>query len=76
MLIVDEIQTGVGATGNFWAHEHWDFQNPPDMVTSSKKPQAAGRYLHDPALRPDRPNRQFNTRMGDPSSALLFPTIY
>lgn len=22
-LIVDEVQTGVCATGKFWAHEHW-----------------------------------------------------
>ena len=23
LLIVDEVQTGVGATGKFWAHDHW-----------------------------------------------------
>jgi len=23
-MIVDEVQTGVGATGKYWAHEHWD----------------------------------------------------
>lgn len=23
LFIVDEVQTGVGATGKFWAHEHW-----------------------------------------------------
>jgi 4-aminobutyrate aminotransferase/(S)-3-amino-2-methylpropionate transaminase len=42
LFIVDEVQTGVGATGKFWAHEHWGLSSPPDMVTFSKKAQAAG----------------------------------
>ena len=42
LLIVDEVQTGVGATGKFWAHEHWNMDEPPDMVTFSKKAQTAG----------------------------------
>ena len=25
-MIVDEVQTGVAATGKFWAHEHWDLE--------------------------------------------------
>lgn len=76
MLIVDEVQTGVGATGKFWAHEHWNLSSPPDMVTFSKKAQAAGFYFGDAGLRPDKPYRQFNTWMGDPVRALLFKAIY
>ncbi|KAH6636249.1 aminotransferase class-III-domain-containing protein [Chaetomium tenue] len=75
LLIVDEVQTGVGATGRFWAHEHWDLPHPPDMVTFSKKAQTAGYYFGDPALRPNKPYRQFNTWMGDPARALLFRAI-
>ena len=75
LLIVDEVQTGVGATGRFWAHEHWDLPEPPDMVTFSKKAQTAGYYFGDPALRPNKPYRQFNTWMGDPARALLFRAI-
>jgi 4-aminobutyrate aminotransferase/(S)-3-amino-2-methylpropionate transaminase len=75
LLIADEVQTGVGATGKFWAHEHWNLQDPPDMVTFSKKAQAAGYYFGDPALRPNKPYRQFNTWMGDPSKAILFRGI-
>ena len=75
LLIVDEVQTGVGATGRFWAHEHWDLPDPPDMVTFSKKAQTAGYYFGDPALRPNKPYRQFNTWMGDPARALLFRAI-
>lgn len=75
LLIVDEVQTGVGATGKFWAHEHWDLPSPPDIVTFSKKAQTAGYYFGDPALRPNKPYRQFNTWMGDPARALLFRAI-
>jgi 4-aminobutyrate aminotransferase/(S)-3-amino-2-methylpropionate transaminase len=32
LLIVDEVQTGMGATGTFWAHESWGLEDPPDMV--------------------------------------------
>lgn len=76
LLIVDEVQTGIGATGRFWAHEHWGLESPPDMVTFSKKAQAAGFFYADPALRPAQPYRQFNTWMGDPVRALLFRGIF
>ncbi|KAI2468550.1 4-aminobutyrate aminotransferase [Annulohypoxylon bovei var. microspora] len=75
LLIVDEVQTGVGATGKFWAHSHWDLPSPPDMVTFSKKAQTAGYYYGDPSLRPNKPYRQFNTWMGDPARAILFRAI-
>ncbi|KAK2875612.1 hypothetical protein FQN49_001572 [Arthroderma sp. PD_2] len=75
LLIVDEVQTGVGATGKFWAHEHWNLSTPPDIVTFSKKAQAAGYYFGNPALRPNKPYRQFNTWMGDPARALIFRAI-
>ncbi|KAH6642530.1 aminotransferase class-III-domain-containing protein [Boeremia exigua] len=75
LLIVDEVQTGVGATGKFWAHDHWNLSSPPDMVTFSKKAQTAGYYYGNDALRPNKPYRQFNTWMGDPARALLFRAI-
>lgn len=75
MFIVDEVQTGVGATGKFWAHDHWNLADPPDMVTFSKKAQTAGYYFANPDLRPNKPYRQFNTWMGDPARAILFRAI-
>lgn len=75
LMIVDEVQTGVGATGKFWAHEHWNMSEPPDMVTFSKKAQTAGYYFGDPELRPNKPYRQFNTWMGDPARGILFRGI-
>lgn len=66
-LIVDEVQTGAGATGTFWAHEQWGLgpDNGPDMVTFSKKMQLGGYYLHKDFL-PDLPYRIYNTWLGDP----------
>jgi 4-aminobutyrate aminotransferase / (S)-3-amino-2-methylpropionate transaminase len=75
LMIVDEVQTGVGATGKFWAHEHWGLTDPPDMVTFSKKAQTAGYYYGRDDLRPNKPYRQFNTWMGDPARAILFRAI-
>ncbi|KAH7073688.1 aminotransferase class-III-domain-containing protein [Paraphoma chrysanthemicola] len=75
LFIVDEVQTGVGATGKFWAHEHWNLSTPPDMVTFSKKAQTAGYYFGNNDLRPNKPYRQFNTWMGDPARAILFREI-
>jgi 4-aminobutyrate aminotransferase/(S)-3-amino-2-methylpropionate transaminase len=72
-FIVDEVQTGAGATGKFWAHEHWNLSSPPDMVTFAKKMQASGFY-HNIEYRPSAPYRNFNTWMGDPVRALQLDT--
>ena len=34
LLIVDEVQSGMGRTGKWWAIEHWDVE--PDIVVSAK----------------------------------------
>ncbi|HMV65843.1 MAG TPA: aminotransferase class III-fold pyridoxal phosphate-dependent enzyme [Myxococcota bacterium] len=64
-FIVDEVQTGLGATGRMWAHEAWGLPEPPDVVTFSKKMQLGGFYLRD-ELFPAEPYRIFNTFLGDP----------
>jgi 4-aminobutyrate aminotransferase/(S)-3-amino-2-methylpropionate transaminase len=46
------VQTGGGPTGKFWAHEHWNLDTPPDIVTFSKKLQAAG-FFHNLQYRPN-----------------------
>jgi len=70
-LIVDEVQTGFGATGKFWGHEHWDLPSAPDIVTFSKKAQTAGYFFSDDHLRPDKAYRQFNTWMGDAARIIM-----
>jgi len=40
LLIFDEVQTGVGLTGKFWAYENFD--TVPDMISFGKKMQVCG----------------------------------
>ncbi len=39
MFIMDEVQTGVGLTGKFWAHEYFV---KPDIISFGKKTQVCG----------------------------------
>ena len=39
MLIIDEVQTGLGMTGKMWAHQHYC---EPDMIAFGKKMQVCG----------------------------------
>lgn len=43
-LLIDEVQTGGGATGKMWCHEHFNLESPPDIVTFSKKMLTGGFY--------------------------------
>ena len=67
-FIVDEVQTGLGATGTFWAHEQWHLHEPPDIVTWSKKFQLGGLHLRKEFM-PEESYRLFNTFLGDPLRA-------
>jgi L-lysine 6-transaminase len=40
LFILDEVQTGVGLTGKFWAYEHMDMI--PDIICFGKKSQVCG----------------------------------
>ncbi len=40
LFIMDEVQTGVGLTGTFWAHEQYGVQ--PDIISFGKKMQVCG----------------------------------
>jgi L-lysine 6-transaminase len=47
LFILDEVQTGVGLTGRFWAHEHHGVK--PDIISFGKKTQVCG-ILAGPVL--------------------------
>lgn len=64
-FIVDEVQTCGGSTGGWWAHEAWGLDEPPDIVTFSKKLQLGGYFCRE-ELHPAEPLRIFNTFLGDP----------
>ncbi|MFC1480635.1 L-lysine 6-transaminase [Candidatus Neomarinimicrobiota bacterium] len=42
ILIYDEVQTGVGITGTFWAHEQFGPDARPDVLAFGKKSQVCG----------------------------------
>lgn len=71
LLILDEVQTGLGATGKLWAHEYFNLTSPPDLVTFSKKFQAAGFFYGNPQIMPKDASRMYNTWTGDPARVLI-----
>ncbi|XP_077980358.1 4-aminobutyrate aminotransferase, mitochondrial-like [Glandiceps talaboti] len=73
-FIVDEVQTGCGVTGKFWAHEHWNLPKPPDVVSFSKKMLTGGIYYTD-ELAVDEGYRIFNTWMGDPGKVVMLEKV-
>ncbi|CEP64138.1 4-aminobutyrate transaminase LALA0_S10e03312g [Lachancea lanzarotensis] len=75
VYIIDEVQTGVGATGKAWCHEWADIQPPVDLVTFSKKFQSAGYFFHDTLFVPNKPYRQFNTWCGEPARMIIAGAI-
>merc|ERR1712037_947452 len=57
-LMMDEVQTGGGATGKMWCHEHFGIE--ADVVSFSKK-MVSGGIFHNMEHRPPHPGRILNT---------------
>ena len=49
-FIVDEVQTGGGATGLWWYSNSWNLPSPPDALVFSKKTLTGGFYCTDELL--------------------------
>uniref|UniRef100_A0A1I8JRI3 4-aminobutyrate--2-oxoglutarate transaminase n=1 Tax=Macrostomum lignano TaxID=282301 RepID=A0A1I8JRI3_9PLAT len=73
-LLVDEVQTGGGLCGTYWAHEQWGLDSPPDAVTFSKRTLLGGIYFSD-NLVPDQQYRVYNTWLGEPSKVMLLEAV-
>jgi 4-aminobutyrate aminotransferase/(S)-3-amino-2-methylpropionate transaminase len=73
-LTMDEVQTGGGSTGKMWAHEHFDLEIGPDIVTFSKK-MLSGGIFHRSTHRPKQPGRIINTWVGDPHKVLMLEAV-
>jgi len=74
IFIVDEVQTGLGATGKLWCHEYFDLPSPPDIMSFAKKAQTGG-YFYKDSLRVDAAYRIYNTWLGDPIRILYLEAI-
>jgi 4-aminobutyrate aminotransferase / (S)-3-amino-2-methylpropionate transaminase len=74
LFIVDEVQTGGGPTGRFWAHEHWGPSADPDIVTFAKKMQVSGFYYKQHLTVGD-PEELYNRHHGDMLRLLDLKTI-
>jgi len=71
-LMMDEVQTGAGASGKMWAHEHFGLE--ADVVTFSKKMLSGGVY-HNMEHRPPHPGRILNTWVGDPHKIIMLEQV-
>ena len=76
-LIFDEVQTGFGATGKMWAHEHFELPAPPDIVTWAKKAQNGVLFVNETLAVFFQEEKKFNTTWeGDPVGMLrLMATV-
>jgi len=63
-LIVDEVQTGMGLTGKYWACQHWGHEDPADILVFAKKMQISGCYYKE-KYNNLQDYQIFNTWMGD-----------
>lgn len=70
-FICDEVQTGMAISGRFWAHDYWNLDKSPDIVTFAKKMITGGFYFSDD-IKWKEGYRIFNTWMSDPSK---FPIL-
>jgi predicted acetylornithine/succinylornithine family transaminase len=71
LLILDEVQSGLGRTGKWYAHQHWDIK--PDIVTLAKA-LAGGIAMGGLVARPDvadklKPGTHAATFGGNPVAA-------
>jgi 4-aminobutyrate aminotransferase/(S)-3-amino-2-methylpropionate transaminase len=60
-VLMDEVQTGFGATGRPWAHEHFDLPCSPDAVVWAKKAQNGVLFVSEELATFFQEEKKFNT---------------
>jgi len=70
-LVFDEVQTGWGATGRMWAHEHFDLPCPPDVVTWAKKAQNGVLFVSEELATFFQEEKKFNTTWEGDSTGMV-----
>ena len=70
-LMFDEVQTGWGATGKMWAHEHFDLPCPPDVVVWAKKAQNGVLFVSEDLATFFQEEKKFNTTWEGDSVGML-----
>ncbi|KAK7112739.1 hypothetical protein V1264_012141 [Littorina saxatilis] len=73
-LLLDEVQTGCGVSGKFWAHEHFNLREAPDVVTFAKK-MLTGGFYYKQEQKATEAYRIYNTWMGDPSKIMMLEEV-
>lgn len=74
LFVLDEVQTGVAATGKLWGHEHFDLPEPPDLVAFGKKMQLGGFFAREEHAITQF-GRMYQTRNGDRSRVMMTATV-
>jgi 4-aminobutyrate aminotransferase/(S)-3-amino-2-methylpropionate transaminase len=70
-LMLDEVQTGWGATGRLWAHEHFDLPSPPDVVVWAKKAQNGVLFVSEELAAFFQEEKKFNTTWEGDSAGMI-----
>jgi 4-aminobutyrate aminotransferase-like enzyme len=70
-LMFDEVQTGWGATGRLWAHEHFELPCPPDVVVWAKKAQNGLLFVSEDLATFFQEEKKFNTTWEGDSVGML-----
>jgi 4-aminobutyrate aminotransferase-like enzyme len=75
-LMFDEVQTGWGATGRLWAHEHFDLPCPPDVVVWAKKAQNGVLFVSEELATFFQEEKKFNTTWEGDSVGMIRVLAY
>jgi 4-aminobutyrate aminotransferase-like enzyme len=70
-LLFDEVQTGGGMTGTFWAHEQFELPIAPDAVMWAKKAQNGVLFVSEELAEFFQEEKKFNTTWEGDSVGML-----